>query len=324
MNKDPSLDWRDFPVSTDLSDKRLDIGLQIAGITETRSQAAKLIKEKLILVNGKPAKASRVLQMGDIISAYLKVKIENQLTPYDFPIEIIFEDSHVIVVNKPAGLVVHPSAGHPDKTLVNALVHRNTVLSQGSEPFRPGLVHRIDKGTSGLLVLAKNNASHNHLAQQFKNRTIQRIYWALTYPGYKEKQGRIETYIGRDPRNRKRFGIVPENQGKHAISNYKMLTENQNMALVEMKLETGRTHQIRVHLKELGHPIIGDDLYDGKKRAKNIKKKLLCDFILNMDRFALHAKTLGFRHPSTGDTMNFNCELPEELNKLLSLSGLSQ
>lgn len=322
MSNDPSLDWRDYPVSSDLASLRFDVGVQVAGIVLTRSQAAKMIKAGDIRINGKAAKPSYLLQNGDRISARVKVKTPEEIEPYDFPIPVLYEDDWLIIVNKPAGLVVHPSAGHPNKTLINALVFRNTDLSHGFAPYRPGLVHRIDKGTSGLLVLAKNNEAHIHLARQFKNRTVGRQYLALAYPAFRTNQGRIESQLGRDPSNRKRFSVVPEGQGKNAITNYQVLQENANMALVALRLETGRTHQIRVHLKHLGHPIMGDDLYDGQKRAKNFKNLKLRQHILNMSRFALHAKTLSFTHPKTNKRLSYDCQLPDELAQLAELGGI--
>ena len=310
-------------VAETLSNMRLDVGLVKAGLSETRSQGQKLIDNKKVLINGKPEKASYKLQIGDSIEVSVPAPKSIDLVPYDFPIEVIFEDDSVIVVNKPAGLVVHPAYGHENDTLINALLFRKTQLSNSQDAFRPGLVHRIDKGTSGLLVLAKNESAHNHLAKQFLKKTIHRKYWAMTFSRPRQAEGTISSHLMRDPRNRQRFQSTDNPEGKLAISHYKTLLSNPSFSLLEMKLETGRTHQIRVHLSSLNLPIVGDDVYNGKKQAKNLKNQELKKLILNMDRFCLHAKELGFNHPETHENLMFTSKIPEDLAQVFELGGFS-
>ncbi|MCB0377180.1 MAG: RluA family pseudouridine synthase [Bdellovibrionales bacterium] len=315
---------RTFSVSESLKDQRLDQALVKAGIVSSRSQGQKWIQQDLVTVNGYKEKASYKLQDGDKIEVFVPAKIDIELVPYDFPLEIIFEDDDVIVVNKPAGLVVHPAAGHASDTLVNALLAHQIKLSKGSEEFRPGLVHRIDKGTSGLLVLAKNEAAHNHLAKQFLKKTIHRRYWALCFSGPKKDQGTIEGFIKRDPANRKRFVHSDKpDDGKRAVTHFKVVKRESLFSLLELTLETGRTHQIRVHLSHIHCPIVGDDLYNGTKIARSLKNQTLKKLILEMERFSLHAKELGFIHPKTGDRLFFETPIPIDLHSLFQLSGFS-
>lgn len=307
-----------------LSGQRLDVALVTAGLASSRSQGQKMISDKKSWVNGKHEKSSYKVQCGDLIEVQIIPKKSIELVPYDFELDVIFEDSHVIVVNKPAGLVVHPAYGHENDTLINALLARNTKLSKSDDAFRPGLVHRIDKGTSGLLVLAKNEEAHNHLAKQFLKKTIHRRYWALSFSNKKVQNGTIESHLTRDPRNRQRFISTEDSVGKHAITHYKILHEAPGFRLFQLQLETGRTHQIRVHLSSIQNPIVGDDVYNGKNIAKNLKNQTLKKLILDMDRFALHAKELGFNHPETNENMTFKCPIPSDLHELFELGGFSE
>ncbi len=315
---------KEIKVAETLHGLRLDVGLTKAGVSPTRSQAQKLVSSKKVTVNGKIEKPSYSLQKGDKIEFLVTVKEKLELIPYEFPLNIPYEDEDIIIVNKPAGLVVHPSYGHESDTLINALLHRRTQLSPSEDSFRPGLVHRIDKDTSGLLVLAKTKEAHEHLSKQFKRKTIHRIYHALSFSHAPLSDGTIETYISRDPKNRQRFVVNKENEGKRAISHYRTLKKNQPFQLFEMKLETGRTHQIRVHLSYKSNPIVGDDTYNGKKVAKNLKNIELRNHILNMSRFALHAKELGFVHPKTKNLVKFNSQIPEDLTFLFEKAGFSE
>jgi 23S rRNA pseudouridine1911/1915/1917 synthase len=307
-----------------LAGQRLDQGLVVSGITESRSQAQQLIKNQLVWVNGKNEKNSYKLQVGDSIQVELPAKVDIDLTPYDFPVDVVYEDEDLIVVNKPAGLVVHPAYGHPNDTLINALIHRRTQLSPGSDPIRPGLVHRIDKGTSGLLVLAKNETTHRSLAKQFLNKTIHRRYWALCFSNKRLSDGTIQSYLTRDPNHRQKYMSLDEEKGKLAITHYKTLCQKQMFQLFELTLETGRTHQIRVHLSSQHNPIVGDDLYNGKNQAKALKNQALKKIILEMDRFALHAKELGFYHPNLKQKLLFNSPIPKDLHPLFDLGGFSE
>lgn len=306
-----------------LSGKRLDVGLSIAGLVSSRSQAQKLIDDDLVWVNGRNEKASYKLQVGDNISVEIPAPKKMDLTPYDFPLDITYEDEEVIVVNKPAGLVVHPAYGHENDTLINALIARQTPLSTSQEEFRPGLVHRIDKGTSGLLVLAKTDKAHTFLAKQFLNKTIHRRYWALCFSNKKLDDGSIENYISRDPKNRQRFQVDEGEEGKRAVTHFETLAYHPPFRLFQLQLETGRTHQIRVHLSHTHNPIVGDEVYGGKNLANNLKNQRLKKLILEMDRFALHAKELGFMHPTRKEFMTFNSTIPEDLYELYRLGGFS-
>lgn len=307
-----------------LSGQRLDVALVTAGAFSTRSQAQKSISDKKVWINGKIEKASYKVQVGDDIEFEVSAPKSIELVPYDFPLDIVFEDEHVIVVNKPAGLVVHPAYGHESDTLINALLARHTKLAPSKDTFRPGLVHRIDKGTSGLIVLAKTEQAHYHLAKQFLKKTIHRRYWALSFNNRKISDGTIETYLTRDPKNRQRFIATDSEPGKFAITHYKVLAEYSSFRLFQLQLETGRTHQIRVHLSSIGNPIVGDDTYGGKNQAKNLKSQKLKKIILEMDRFCLHAKELGFNHPETKKDMKFDAPIPEDLHETFELGGFSE
>lgn len=311
-------------VAETLAGKRLDVGLTVTGVVLSRSQAQRLIADKLVWINKKNEKASYKLQVGNVIEIEMPTPKKIELIPYDFPLDIIYEDEDVIVVNKPAGLVVHPAYGHESDTLINALLARQTSLSSGGEEFRPGLVHRIDKGTSGLIVLAKTDTAHGFLAKQFLNKTIHRRYWALCFSNKNLTEGTIESYLGRDPNNRQRFKSLETEEGKKAITHYKIIHDAPPFRLFQLQLETGRTHQIRVHLSSEQNPIVGDEVYGGKNQAKNLKNQRLKKLILEMDRFALHAKELGFMHPSKKEFLTFEAPIPEDLHSLFSLGGFPE
>jgi 23S rRNA pseudouridine1911/1915/1917 synthase len=309
-------------VAEDLVGLRADIGLAKAGVFNTRSQVKKIFTDKKVFVNGKYIKPSQILQLGDDIQVEVPLQLEEWLAPYDFPLDIYHEDDDVLVLNKPAGLVVHPAAGHRNDTLINALIAHHKTLSPGSSPYRPGLVHRIDKDTSGLLVLAKNEKTHSSLAKQFLRKTVHRVYWAIVFGCPKEKKGTITSYISRSPNDRKKFMATQESIGKHAITHYEVLQSTGAMSLVQLKLETGRTHQIRVHMSSIAHPIVGDETYGGKKRANSLASQQLKKLVLEMPRFALHAKELGFTHPVKQERLTFNSDWPEDLRELASLAHL--
>lgn len=309
-------------LSTSSEDQGARLDKYLSGLEEisSRNYAKNLIEKDLVLVNGKPAKASMILTEGQKIEILLPELAPTELQPYDFKLDIIFEDSDLIVVNKPSGLVVHPAAGHQQDTLVNALLFHTRELSMKNE-MRPGIVHRIDKETSGLLVVAKNDRAHEKLSQQFKNKTTHRIYYALLDGLLPKITGTCKSYLARHTQDRKKFASVRENNriitepdltianAKWAVTHFTKLAHHSNMSYVKLKLETGRTHQIRVHMGELGHSIIGDTLY-----GYSIKKKK----DLSLDRFYLHAAELGFVHPSTSESMLFKAAWPaQNLKKII-------
>ncbi|MDA7636338.1 RluA family pseudouridine synthase [Candidatus Pelagibacter sp.] len=281
-----------------------------------------ILKEKLKLNDEIIKSPSKKVLTGDKLSLNIPQPEEASLKPYDFKLEIIHEDKDLLVINKPAGIIMHPGAGNHDKTIVNALMHYDKdSLSNIGDELRPGIVHRIDKNTSGLVVIAKNNESHENLSKQFSDHTITRVYQLLIWGKLRPSKGKIDTFITRSSKNRQLME-VSSSKGKRAITNYKTIEVYENdktptLSLVECKLETGRTHQIRVHMTHLGNSIVGDDKYKKKyKKLKNIDMGLE-SLISKLNRQFLHAKTLGFIHPKTNEEMIFSSILPQELNNLL-------
>ena len=267
----------------------------------SRSQIKHFIEQGNITVNGTLRKPKYKVQSGDLIELKPPKPQKLELEPENIPLDIVYEDEDVIVVNKPQGMVVHPAPGHEDHTLVNALLYHSP-LSTINGTFRPGIVHRIDKDTSGLLMIAKNDQAHRSLAEQLKNKTNKREYIALVYGVIKENRGTIDAPLGRNPNERKKQAVVAN--GRHAITHFQVLKRYANFTLIKCILETGRTHQIRVHMKYIGHPLVGDPLYGPRK------------VIGNTGQF-LHAAILGFKHPRTGKEMVFEAELPENFQKML-------
>lgn len=267
----------------------------------TRSQLKNLINDGHVTVNGQPVKPKYKVQSGDKISLVKPEPQSLELTPENIPLDIVYEDDDVIVVNKPQGMVVHPAPGHPDHTLVNALLYHSP-LSTINGTFRPGIVHRIDKDTSGLLMVAKNDLAHQSLAEQLRNKTNKREYLALVYGQIKEDEGTIDAPLGRNPQDRKKQAVVKG--GRHAVTHFKVIKRYDNFTLVKCILETGRTHQIRVHMKYIGHPLVGDPLYGPRK-------------VVGKNGQFLHAALLGFKHPRTGKEMVFEAPLPENFQKML-------
>lgn len=270
----------------------------------SRSQAQRLIDQGHITIAGKPVKASLRLQAEQTIEIVLPPPAASVLEPEPIPLNIIYEDSDIIVLNKPVGMVVHPAAGHPGGTLVNALLAHCPDLSGIGGVNRPGIIHRLDKDTSGLLVIAKNDLAHHALSQQMKNRSIKRRYLALVRGWVTLPQGTIAEPIGRHPRDRKRMAVVSKG-GRAAVSYYQVLEYFSGWTLLEVALETGRTHQIRVHMAHLGHPVAGDPVYGGKQNP------------LGLAGQALHAYELSFQHPRTGVQLDFSAPLPEYYQLLL-------
>ncbi len=277
-----------------------------------------------VLVNDHSVKANYKVKPGDVISIVMEYPPrEVEITPEDIPLDIVYEDDDLLVVNKAAGMVVHPSFGHYSGTLVNALMHHLKDLSMfQSGDQRPGLVHRIDKNTSGLLVIAKNEKTKTSLGRQFFDKTTERKYIALLWGSPKEKEGTIEGNIGRNPKDRKVMHVFPDgDQGKNAVTHYKVIEELGYVSLVECQLETGRTHQIRAHFKYFGHPLFSDPEYGGDQILKGTTFTKYKQFVSNcfsiLPRQALHAKTLGFKHPKTGEFMQFTSELPDDMVQVI-------
>ncbi len=307
-------------ITQDNAGQRLDSFLGHRENITSRSQASLLIKAGHIKVNGHLQKPSYLLEKGDQLYLQMPPEKPSTLVPWNYPLDIIHEDQDLIVLNKPSGLVVHPAAGHDQDTLVNALIAHTDELSMGLKEKRPGIVHRLDKDTSGLLVVAKNNHSHNLLAQQFKDKTTHRVYHAICFGKFKSLNDSIEGFISRHPNHRKKFSLNNDkDKGKWSKTHYKVLmTTPSGLNLVELKLETGRTHQIRVHLSHIGHPVVGDDLYGALGYYKNLKSENLKKKIKDLGRFALHAKELGFKHPSSKKDFFFSTDMPDILKNLCS------
>ena len=261
----------------------------------SRSKIASLIEDRNILVNDKEVKANYIVKEHDVITIDYQEK-EMDVEPEKMDLDIVYEDDDVIVVNKPNGMVVHPANGNPNHTLVNGLMYHSKSLSNINGEFRPGIVHRIDADTTGLLMIAKNNKAHEILAKELEEKKTHRIYYALVWGVINNDTGTIDAPIGRSKKDRKKMDVVED--GKPAITHFRVLERYKNACLVELKLETGRTHQIRVHMKYIGHPVVNDEVYSNKKLFDNTGQ-------------CLHAKEIGFIHPTKNVFMKFNSELPE-------------
>lgn len=294
----------------------------------SRNRIQNAIKNGMITLDGKQVKPNVKIKPNQEIIVYLDEAREQQppLIPQDIPLDIVYEDDAVMVVNKPAGLTVHPGVGQPDGTLVNGLAYyfqnQDLPIKEGNGLDRPGLVHRIDKDTSGLLVIAKTPEAMTHLSQQFADHTSERKYVAIVWGTFDETEGTIDKNIGRHPANRTKQTTVPEDEGgKHAITHYKVLEDMYYISVIECQLETGRTHQIRVHLQSEGHALFNDKKYGGDQILKGTVFDKYRHFVQNcfkvLPRQGLHAKSLGFTHPVTGERMMFDSELPQDMADVL-------
>lgn len=292
---------------------RLDAFVSASGEL-TRSAAARLIEEGAITVGGRAVAKNYKLRAGDTVDILMPEPVPTEAEAEDIPLDVVFEDEDIIVINKPTGMVVHPAAGNETGTLVNALLHHCAgSLSGIGGVVRPGIVHRIDKDTSGLLVAAKNDAAHNSLAEQLKTHEVGRVYYALVIGNLREDKGTVNAPIGRHPRDRKKMAVLSAGEGtaRDAVTHYEVLERFRGYCLVRCVLETGRTHQIRVHMAHLGHPLVGDLTYGGGKTKFEAANQSL------ISGQCLHAKELKLTHPRTGERMNFSCPLPAEMETLI-------
>lgn len=295
---------REWQVEAEQAGARLDSALAARFADLSRSRIQSLIEEKQVLVNGQATRASYKLKAGDLIKIWVPQPQPLTVEPQLIPLDVVYEDQDVIVINKPRGMVVHPAAGHWSGTLVNALLWHCQDLSGINGQLRPGIVHRLDRDTTGLLMVAKNDQSHQELARQIKERSVNRRYLALVHGNIVEPAGMVDAPIGRDPWDRQRMAVNPRN-GKPALTRYTVRKRYGDFTLVECKLETGRTHQIRVHMAFLGHPVAGDPKYGPRKAAFDLQGQLL------------HAYLLGFAHPRSGQYLEFTAPLPEDMERVL-------
>ena len=293
-----------FAAEADDVGKRIDVFAAENYEELSRSGLKKIIDAGGVTVNNKTVKANYKLRTGDIVTMNIPESVPLEIIPQNIPLDILYEDDDVIVINKPQGMVVHPAPGHYTDTLVNALLyHCGDSLSGINGIMRPGIVHRIDMDTSGVIMAAKNNNAHRSLALQLAEHSITRKYNAIVYNNIKEDEGTIDKPLGRNPSDRKKMAVVPG--GRRAVTHYRVLDRLGKFTYIEAQLETGRTHQIRVHMTYAGHPLLGDSVYGAKKQPFNLKGQVL------------HARVLGFVHPVTGEYMEFESPLPEYFQKLL-------
>lgn len=290
--------------TADRDGERLDVFLARMDETLSRSRVQRLIADGHVMVDGKTPKASQRLSEGATVAVEMPEPEATDILPEKMPLDILYEDEDVIVVNKARGMVVHPAAGVSRGTLVNALLAHCKDLSGINGALRPGIVHRLDKDTSGVMIAAKNDAAHRSLAEQIQQKTAKRVYWAILTGNIAEEEGVIHGAIGRNPKDRQKMAVVREN-GKDATTKFRVLERFGTYTLVECRLMTGRTHQIRVHMAYIGHPVVGDPKYGAKK----------CPF--SIEGQALHSKTLMFTHPRTGERMEFEAPLPKDMQMIL-------
>jgi len=307
-----------FTVSPEQAGLRLDVFLAQADESFSRSRIKYAIEEGDVTVNGKPPKVSQHLKDGDVVSLFVEDPVDAVAIPQDIPLNIIYEDSAIVVINKPAGMVVHPAPGNPDNTLVNALLFHCHDLSGIGGVLRPGIVHRLDKDTSGLIVAAKSDEAHRRLSQQFEKHDVHKNYVALVWGDVKGQSGEIVLPVGRHPVDRKKMS-TKSRHGKDALTLWRVRERYGTATLLDIEIKTGRTHQIRVHLSERGYPVIGDAVYGNASKLQTIKQAALKAGIKSLERQALHAAQLSFIHPQSNDRLVFSAPLPEDMENLLSL-----
>ena len=296
-----------YQIGIEDGDERIDKWISNSLQNLSRSYIQKLMKDNMVFVNGKPQKASYRLKVDDEILFQIPEAVEPAILAEDIPLSILYEDSDVLIVDKPKGMVVHPAPGHYSGTLVNAVMfHCKDNLSGINGVMRPGFVHRIDRDTSGSLIFCKNDIAHNKIAAQLKEHSITRKYRAIVHGVLKAEEGTINASIGRDSKDRKKMAVNEQN-GKNAVTHYKVLKTYKKYTYIECQLETGRTHQIRVHMASIGHPLLGDEIYGGKSSG------------YHLDGQTLHAMTLGFKHPSTGAYLEVSAPLPQYFMHLLDI-----
>ncbi len=294
-----------FTAGPEDTGQRLDkfLAARLSDLSRSRIQA--LIKEGAVTVNGRAAKSSHDVEPGEVVTGVIPPDKPAEAQPQDIPLEVLYEDSHLAVLNKACGMVVHPAHGNEDGTLVNALLHRFGALSSIGGVARPGIVHRLDKETSGCLVVARNDIAHQSLTEQFAGRSVEKVYLAVVQGIPAVRSGTVSTNIGRDPHDRLRMAVLPPPAGKSAVTDYEVLHVTGTDTLVQCTLHTGRTHQIRVHMKHLGHPLLGDETYARVSRQTP------------SGRLMLHARRLGFTHPVSGERIVFTAPVPPEFQSWL-------
>ena len=305
--------------------ERLDLYLSRRLDEVSRTQIQRLIKGEAVLLNGQPTVARYQVQPGDSILIDPPEPKPAKAAAEDLPLAVLYEDGDLLVVDKAAGMAAHPAPGVHEGTLVNALLHHCTDLSGINGVLRPGIVHRLDKDTSGLLVAAKNDVAHRHLAAQFQAHRIERTYTALVWGQFDVDEGRVEAPIDRNPKNRKKMAVVEG--GKEAATNFSVAQRFPYLSLLDLRLETGRTHQIRVHMLHSGHPVFGDPVYGGRSQTQGIKPEYRrhAKYLLSLiKRQGLHARRIGFEHPRTGEFVEFSSELPQDLAAVIAVADPNQ
>lgn len=305
-NREIQQDVSDFEVTAESSQQRIDKYLSIVMEDSSRSYIQKLIKDGNVTIDGKQVKSNYKVSAGELVQVILPEPEALDILPENIPLDILYEDSDIIVINKGKGMVVHPAAGHYSGTIVNGLLyHCKDDLSGINGVMRPGIVHRIDMNTTGAIVICKNDKAHNFIAEQLKEHTITREYHAIVYNHFSEQEGMVDAPIGRHPIERKKMAVNHKN-GKRAVTHYEVLENlRQNFSYIKCRLETGRTHQIRVHMASIAHPLLGDEVYGPKRSGFQLEGQ------------TLHAKTLGFIHPTTKKYIEFSAPLPEYFEELL-------
>jgi 23S rRNA pseudouridine1911/1915/1917 synthase len=313
---EPEAEALAFEVSADEAGARLDAFLAARFASVSRTALKRAIEGGDVSVGGRAAKPSHKLKAGERVEVELPAPAPTELTPEDIPLDIVYEDADVVVVNKPAGMIVHPAAGVHSGTLANALAFHFKQLSERAGAFRPGIVHRLDRDTSGLVAVAKTAQAHEHLSEQFRARTVFKSYVALVHGVVREEKGRVEQPLARDPRNRTRMAVA--RGGRAALSLWRVRRRYDRFTLLNVEIKTGRTHQIRVHLAWMKHPVVGDEAYGGG-RDKTVTDPRLRAAIAALGRQFLHAERLGFHHPRTGEWLSFTAPPPRELQDFLDV-----